>query len=302
MYFRVWKAAVKSDMPNEADGTLQLCLSFNTLHQWKSAIKLLPNVPSKTPPQPSRGTDDPSTPSTLTGGFPVLSAQMAELRAPPSTRARIFCNNTEISAGCSAGDFMTCLSERPKKLDFLGSVLDPEFEEVGSLLDQVNDLMEGDGDQTFSRLFSRRKAVPESKVQRATGEHLEQYYPDLLVIDTSTTDNSPMSASLPSTLGDNEPHHLWNNRIDFASPLFPCGSELKESSEVGHSPHLDGLQQGLKRILVLTQRAAHLKRVIIFVLAPHACTMIIAASSFMSPVLKWSIHLVSIPVSHMLPL
>jgi hypothetical protein len=221
---------------------------------------------------------------------------MADLREPPS-RATIFCNATEILDGCSPDAFITELQE-PENLGFLGSVLDSS--ECGLLRDQVNTLMESDGDFAFSQLFLKTKV--EHEVQRATHKHLSSEYPDLLVKDTSDSDNSPMCASLPSSTEKHGLHHLWNNRIDFASPLFPCGLELKDPTTIGKNPHLDGLQQGLKRIQVLTQRAAHLKRVIIFVLAPFACTMIIAESSFEETFLEWKIHMVSIPVSHLLPL
>ena len=296
-YQFVWKEAVKSSMPDEE--TFEVCLGYTTFRQWNQVFKDLPSIPPKTPPQPTRSDTGPGTPSNPSvEGFAKLMTRMAELRQPPSRRATIFCNSYEIRDGCSSETFISHLTECPVDLSFLGDVL--ESTGYSTLLPPVNLLMEGDGDLQFSQLVSKKTKEPQ--FQKVTRGYLATNCQDLVAQDTADSDSSPMCASLPVESEKNEQHHDWTNRIDFASRVFPCGLELKGSSAVGKSPHLSGLDQGLKRVQVLTQRAAHLKRVIVFVLAPPACTMIIAASSIENCVLEWTIHLVSIPVSHMFPL
>ena len=185
------------------------------------------------------------------------------------------------------------LANVPQDLEFLRGDLsldDQTFRRVGEL-----SKTRGDAELQWEALKSIVHL--EDSVQTAAVELSTRH--EVTVLYSSLSDHTPLATKLPT-----EKCGLTFHRFgDMVGLRFPSACEMKR---VSNGPLQDlfweAVVQSLKRMQVVSQTCCHLKRFVVFALAPPSCCVFFASSKYETSQMSWTVHMVTINPVHLFPL
>ena len=162
---------------------------------------------------------------------------------------------------------------------------------------KVENLSKTAGDWELNSIHhNAAEQVVQDAAQKLSAKH------KLTVLETFQSDCSPFATKLP-TNNNGLAFHKFGSKIDVAGLRFPSGCELKEASNGPlQNSFWEAVVQTLDRLQMISQTCCHLKRFVIFALAPPSCCMFFALSNYEHSQMSWTIHMTTIKPGHLFPL